>query len=67
LAAAGAKFRAVTREIKLRADSAGVITVQFARGAANEPNAAALNFLAPIRPCNRPKYQPLPSLTISPS
>ncbi len=36
LAAAGAKFRAVVREIKRRADTSGAILVQFSRGAANE-------------------------------
>jgi hypothetical protein len=36
LAEAGAKFRAVAREIKRRVDTSGAILVQFSRGAANE-------------------------------
>jgi hypothetical protein len=37
LAEAGGKFRAITREIKRRADNSGTITVQFVPGAANQP------------------------------
>jgi hypothetical protein len=37
LAAAGAKFRAVTREIKKRADGSGVLLIQFSPGSANQP------------------------------
>jgi hypothetical protein len=42
LAAAGAKFRAVTREIKKRADSAGTLTIQFSRGSSNEPKCSGI-------------------------
>lgn len=37
LEAAGAKFRAVSRDIKRRADSTGTLWVQFTLGSANQP------------------------------
>lgn len=37
LAGAGAKFRAISRDIKRRADSSGTLWVQFTRGSANQP------------------------------
>jgi len=43
---AGAKLRALTREIKKRADSAGIITVQFTRGASNEPKCSGIEVFA---------------------
>jgi hypothetical protein len=42
LAAAGAKFRAVTREIKKQADSSGTLLVQFSRSAASEPKCSGI-------------------------
>ncbi|HOX57725.1 MAG TPA: malectin domain-containing carbohydrate-binding protein [Candidatus Paceibacterota bacterium] len=42
LAAAGAKFRATTRQFNVAADSAGRITLQFSRGAAFEPACSGL-------------------------
>ena len=45
LAAAGAKYRAVTREIKKRADASGSFLVQFTRGSANEPKCSGLAVL----------------------
>ncbi len=42
LAAAGAKFRATTRQFNVAADSAGQITLQFSKGAAFEPTCSGL-------------------------
>lgn len=42
LAAAGAKFRAISRDIKKRADSSGVLLVQFTRGSASQPKCSGI-------------------------
>ena len=42
LAAAGAKFRAISREIKKRADNSGTLLVQFTRGSANQPKCSGI-------------------------
>ncbi|PWU13802.1 MAG: hypothetical protein C5B50_18600 [Verrucomicrobia bacterium] len=42
LSAAGAKFRAISRDIKKQADASGTILVQFTRGAANEPKCSGI-------------------------
>ena len=42
LAEAGSKFRAITRDIKKRADSVGTITVQFIPGATNQPKCSGI-------------------------
>jgi hypothetical protein len=42
LAEAGSKFRALTREIKKRADNSGNLVVQFTPGAANQPKCGGI-------------------------
>jgi hypothetical protein len=42
LAEAGSKYRAISREIKKRADSSGNIIVQFAPGSANQPKCSGI-------------------------
>jgi hypothetical protein len=42
MAAAGAKFRAISRDIKKRADNSGVLLVQFTRGSANQPKCSGI-------------------------
>jgi len=50
LAAAGAKFRAMTREFKHRADSSGTLQVAFTRGAVNEPKCSGLEVFGSAPP-----------------
>jgi len=46
LAAAGGKFRAITREIQKRADQSGKLVVQFSLGASGQPQCNGLEVLA---------------------
>ena len=55
LATAGAKFRALTREIKKRADSSGAIVVQFTRGSSNEPKCSGIEIVPNSSPIQAPQ------------
>ena len=55
LAAAGAKFRALTREIKKRADNSGAILVQFTPGASNQPKCSGIEIVANNSPLLPPQ------------
>jgi hypothetical protein len=46
LAEAGAKFKAMTREIKKRADSSGTLVAQFTPGAANQPKCSGIELFS---------------------
>ncbi len=56
LAAAGAKYRALTRDIKKRADSSGTLLVQFLRGSANEPKCSGLEVFGSAPPAQPPLF-----------
>lgn len=45
MAAAGSKFRAVTRDIRKRADANGLITVRFFPGSSNEPKCSGIEVI----------------------
>src|SRR5437016_8626248 len=55
LSAAGSKFRAVTREIKKRADNSGSILVQFTLGASNQPKCSGIEVVANNSPVLPPQ------------
>ena len=54
LAQAGGKFRAITRDVKKRADSNGSLTVNFVPGAANQPKLSGIQVLANNSVLNAP-------------
>lgn len=56
LAAAGGKFRAVTRDIKKRADSSGTFWVWFTRGSANEPECCGIEVFGSAPPALAPAF-----------
>jgi hypothetical protein len=53
LAAAGGKFRAITREFKKRTDSFGTLLVQFTRGASNQAKCSGIEVFGST-PAQRP-------------
>jgi len=50
LAQAGAKFRALTREVKMRADGSGSLLVQSSAGGSNQPKCSGLEILGSAPP-----------------
>jgi hypothetical protein len=57
LASAGAKFRALTRDIKKQADSSsGTLLVKFLRGSANAPKCSGLELFGSAPPSQPPQF-----------
>ncbi len=54
VANAGAKFRAITRDIQKRADASGTLIVQFTRGATNQPKCSGIQVFGTAPPAQPP-------------
>jgi hypothetical protein len=54
LAQAGAKFRAISRDVKKRADNSGLLTVDFTPGNANQPKLSGIELLSNPVPFSAP-------------
>jgi hypothetical protein len=56
LAAAGAKFRAISRDIKRHADASGTLWVQFKRGSANQPKCSGIEVFGSPPAAQAPQF-----------
>ena len=63
LAVAGTKFRAITRQFNIAADSTGQIALQFSKGAAGEPTCCGIEVFAYIN--TAPSLAAIPNKTVN--